>query len=372
MKQGRVLGIIFANVHDDLVSELTANRSMASIPFGGRYRLVDFLLSSFVNSGISKVGVIPKVNYHSLMDHLGSGKPWDLDRKNGGLYILPPYLKPGASINPGHIESLDSIKSYLSHSKEEYVVLCDADVVCNFDLKAMLKSHKETGADITIAYDHGPLPKSHRDIMSFETGQNNRINKILLSDKAGDICDYSLDIVIMKRNLVMDLVASAIEENRVHMWKDVFQPQVENLKIFGWKIPDPAWVIDSPESFAKANFDLLDPKIRSAVFTPGRPVYTKVRDDVPTKYGLNAKVSGSLIADGCVVDGTVKNSILFRGVKVGMGAVIENCIVMQDNIIEENVNMKYVISDKNVTVSQNTQLCGAKTQYMIIRKSAKV
>lgn len=372
MKQGRVLGIIFANVHDDLVADLTANRSMASIPFGGRYRLVDFLLSSFVNSGISKVGVIPKYNYHSLMDHLGSGKAWDLDRKSGGLYILPPYLKPGASANPGHIESLDSIKSYLSHSKEEYVALCDADVVCNFDLKAMLKKHRETQADITVAYKRGPLPKSQRDIMSFELDGDSRINKILLSDKAGTECNFSLDIIIMKRQLIMDIVSSAIEENHVHLFKDVFQPQVDSLKIYGYEIPDPAWVIDSPESYAKANFDLLDPKTRSEVFTPDRPVYTKVRDDVPAKYGLNASVSGSLVADGCVVEGTVKNSILFRGVKVGAGAVIENCIIMQDNEIGENVNMKYVISDKNVTVSQGTQLCGAETQYMLIRKSAKV
>lgn len=372
MNYGSVLGIIFANVHDDLVAELTANRSMASIPFGGRYRLVDFPLSNFVNSGICKVGVIPKYNYHSLMDHLGSGKPWDLDRKNGGLYILPPYLKPGAPNNPGHIESLDSIKSYLSHSKEEYVVLCDADVVCNFNLKEMIKHHIDTGADITIAYKHGPLPKNHRDIMSFEFAEDNRITKILMSDKAGTECDFSLDIIITKRRFIMDLVDSAIEENHRHMWRDIFLPGVDTLKIYGYEITAPTWVIDSPESYASANFALLDHKVRSEFFAQGRPIFTKVRDDVPAKYGLNSKVENSLIADGCVIEGTVKNSVLFRGVKIAAGTVVENCIIMQDNQIGKNVNMKYIISDKNVTVCDDRQLCGAETQYMIIRKSATV
>ena len=371
MKQGRALGIVFANVHDDLVADLTANRAVASIPFGGRYRIIDFVLSNFVNAGISKVGLIPKYNYHSLMDHLGSGKPWDLDRKSGGLYILPPYLRPGMSLNPGHIESLDSIRSYISHSKEEYIVLCDSDVVCNFDLKDMIKSHTKSGADITIAYKNGPLPKNYRDIMALQL-EKERITKISLPDKEGQICNFSLDVIIMNRLALLDMVSKAVEENATHMWRDLFLPRVESLKIFGYEVTAPAWVIDSPETYAKANFALLNPEIRKAVFAPERPVYTKVRDDVPAKYGLKSKVSNSLIADGCVVEGTVKNSILFRGVKVASGAVIENCIIMQDSFMGENVNMKYVISDKNVTVQKDRQLCGAETQYMYIRKSAKV
>lgn len=372
MKTNNVMGVIFANVHDDLVSGLTAVRSMASIPFGGRYRLVDFPLSNLVNAGISKVGIIPKYNYHSLMDHLGAGKPWDLDRKSGGLYILPPYLTSDVNLHSGHIDSLDGIKNYLSHAKEKYIILCDADVVGNIDLKKMLNSHFENKADITIAYKNGELPKSHRDIMTFETEENGRITDIKVPEEPGSICDFSLDVVIMERLLLMQLVAQAKEKNLKHLWQDVILPGVNDYKIYGYNVPECAWVIDSPESYAKANFALLDPEIRANVFDKERPIYTKIRDDVPTKYGLDSEVKNSLIADGCVIKGKVKNCVLFRGVKVGENTVLENCIVMQDTEIGNNVRMKNVIADKNVVVGENQELCGASTHYMYIRKSSTV
>ena len=152
MKNNNVMGVVFANVHDDLIRDLTEVRSMASVPFGGRYRMIDFPLSNLVNAGVSKVGVIPKYNYHSLMDHLGSGKPWDLDRKSGGLSILPPYLTSDVDMDSGHIDSLNTVMSYLRGSKEKYIVMCDADVVGNIDISKMLEAHFATDADITIAY----------------------------------------------------------------------------------------------------------------------------------------------------------------------------------------------------------------------------
>lgn len=372
MNRNDVMGVVFANVHDDLVSDLTAVRSMASIPFGGRYRLIDFSLSNLVNAGISRVGVIPKFNYHSLMDHLGSGKPWDLDRKSGGLSILPPYLTPEAHLISGHVDSLDSIRNYLERSKEKYIVLCDADVVSNIDLQKMLDSHFKNNADITIAYKHGKLPKSHRDIMSFEMDENKKINKIIMSDNFGSVCDFSLDVIIMQRTMIMELVRTAREQNASNLWQDVFQPRVNSLKIFGYEIKECAWVIDSPTSYAQANFSLLDPKIRNDLFAVQRPVYTKVRDDVPTRYGLDSKVSDSLIADGCVIEGRVENCVIFRGVRIEKGAVLKNCIIMQDTVIKNNVNMDCVITDKNVTVSDVRNLCGVPTHYMFIKKHAVV
>lgn len=372
MTHKKLLGIIFANVHDEFLPDLTVNRSMASIPFGGRYRLIDFPLSCLVNAGVSTVGIIPKVNYHSLMDHIGSGKAWDLDRKSGGIFILPPYLKARMSTNPGHIESLDSIMEFLKKSKEEDIILCDADVVGNIDIRDMYQNHKEKGADISIAYKKGVLPHNKGDVMAFETEPDGRITKIMLPRSAEKELSFSLDIVIMKRELVIKLVNEAMENNSLNMWKDIFMPKVNELKFYGYGVSSPIFVIDSKESYAEANFALLNPEIRREIFTPSRPIYTKVRDDVPAKYGLSAVTCNSLVADGCIIEGTVKNSILFRGAKVMKGAVVENSIIMQDTVIEENAALNYVITDKNVVITKDTDLKGAVSHFMYISKSTKV
>lgn len=372
MKSNNVMGIVFANVHDDLIHDLTKVRSMASVPFGGRYRLIDFPLSNLVNAGVSKVGVVPKSNYHSLMDHLGSGKPWDLDRKSGGLSILPPYVNSDVSLETGHIDSLSTIMSYLRASKEKYVVMCDADVVGNIDIGKMLKQHFNGDADITIAYKNGPLPKNHGDMMTFTFDDNKRVTKIRLSENNGVQCDFSLDVVVMERTLLISLVQAAKEENATRMWRDVFMNRVDTLKIFGYEVEEFAWVIDGTESYANANFALLNPKVRAELFNSKRPVYTKNRDDVPTKYGLNSKVKNSLIADGCIIDGNVTNCIVFRGVHVAEGATLTNCIIMQDSIIGRDADLKYVIADKNAEITEGRALCGAPTHYMVVRKRAKV
>lgn len=372
MKNNNVMGLVFANVHDDLIRELTEVRSMASVPFGGRYRMIDFPLSNLVNAGVSKVGIIPKSNYHSLMDHLGSGKPWDLDRKSGGLSILPPYVNSEVSMGTGHIDSLSTVMSYLRGAKEKYVVMCDADVVGNIDIEKIINNHKETGADITIAYKDGPLPKNKSDIMCLEMDKTGRVNKIRMSENYGVSCLFSLDIIIMERNLLMSLVKKAKEENAVRWGRDVFLAGVDTLKIYGYAVKEFAWVIDGTESYANANFALLNPKVRAELFASDRPIYTKNRDDVPTRYGLNSKVSNSLIADGCVIEGEVNNCIIFRGVKVEDGATLSNCIIMQDTIIRRAADLKYVIADKNTEITEGRALCGAPTHYMAIRKSAKV
>ena len=352
MKNNNVMGVVFANVHDDLIRELTEVRSTASVPFGGRYRLIDFPLSNMVNAGISKVGVIPKYNYHSLMDHLGSGKPWDLDRKSGGLSILPPYVTSNVSMQTGHIDSLSTIMSYLRGSKEKYIVMCDADVIGNINIENILKDHYSSGADITIAYKNGPLPKSNRDIMSFEMNDCGRVTKIRLSENYG--------------------VKGALEENMSRMWRDVFAAKVDSLKIHGYEVKEFALVIDGTESYANANFALLNPKIRAELFNPERPIYTKNRDDAPTRYGLNSAVKNCLIADGCVIEGEVSNCVVFRGVKIEEGAKLSNCIIMQDSIVKKDADLKYVITDKNTEITEGRALCGAPTHYMSIRKSATV
>lgn len=372
MRANDVFGIVFANVHDDLINELTSVRNMASIPFGSRYRLIDFSISNLVNAGVSRVAVMTQTNYRSLMDHLGNGKAWDLDRKTNGLYILPPFNIAGAGYSVGHIDSLNGSIDFIKESPMQYAVLCDADVVSNIDLNKVFKAHTKSGADITFCYKHGPLPKSHRDIMSFAFDKDNYVTDIRLESQAGIDSDFCLDIIVISKDLLIELATDAYARGGESLSRDVFQRCLGKYKMYGYEVTSYAAVMDSPENYVKANHDLLDYEIRKDLFNPERPVYTKPHDSMPTRYGPDSLTQNSLIADGCIIEGTVRNSILFRNVHVAKGTVVENCILMQDTVVEENANIKHITADKNVTITAERRLCGSPDFNLFIRKGAKV
>lgn len=366
------LGIIFANVHDNLISELTEKRSMASIPFGGRYRLVDFSLSNLVNAGISKVGIITRENYQSLMDHLGSGKYWDLDRKNGGIFILPPYSSYRMNIFRGHVDALAGIMTFLERSTEEYVVMCDADVVSNIDIEDMIERHKTSGADVTVACKTGKLPLNEKDIMILGTDKDGWVTNIETAEKSQKDVKFSLDIFVIKRELLIDWITSAARKSSVSLTRDVFIPKVGSMKMLAYNVDTFAEVIDSADSYVTISKKLLDPAVRRELFNADRPVYTKTRDDMPTRYGISAVAENSLIGNGCVIEGTVKNSILFRGVNVEKGAVIENCILMQGTKVGKNSILKNVTADKGVFINDGITLMGTDEKYVFIGKGKEI
>lgn len=372
MRKTNVMGIVFPNSHDELMGEMTELRSMGSLPFCGRYRSIDFSLSNLVNAGISKVGIVTKSNYQSLMDHIGNGIAWDLDRKSGGLVFLPPYSNTEAKVYKGHVDGLFGAMDFLKKSTEKYVVLCDCDVITNFDLSKMVERHIESGADITIAYKKGKMPENHHDVMSF-TLDGDKINGITFASSKVANCSYSLDITVLSRELLIDIVNRGYEHNLTSLARDVFHRGYRMYDMRGYEISDYAAVMDSPETYVRVTAEVIsDPEVRRQLFNPERPVFTKTRDDMPTVYGLESEVKNSLIADGCTIEGTVKNSVLFRGVKVGKGAVIENCIVMQDTVIDANVSLKYATIDKRVHIDDGKHLCGTEIYPIYVRKEAKV
>ena len=372
MRPNNIFGIVFANVHDDLINELTSVRNMASIPFGSRYRLIDFSISNLVNAGISRVAVMTKSNYRSLMDHLGNGKAWDLDRKTNGLYIMPPYNTVDTGYSVGHVDSLNGIIDFIKKSPMKYVVMCDADVVSNIDLNRVFSAHVSSGADVTFCYKYGPLPRSHRDIMSFTFGENLRITDIRLEKEAGMECDFCLDISIMEKDLLVKLATDAYARNGISLSRDVFQPNLHELNMYGYEITGYSAVMDSPQSYVRANHQLLDMSIRDELFNSERPVYTKTLDSMPTRYGPESRVENCLIADGCLIEGTVLNSILFRNVHVAKGAVVEDCIIMQDSVIESETNIKHITTDKDVVITKGNRICGTPDFNLFIRKGARV
>lgn len=372
MRKNNVLGIVFPNVHDELMGEMTERRSIGSLPFCGRYRIIDFSLSNLVNAGISKVGVVTKNNYQSLMDHIGSAKAWDLDRKSGGLYFLPPYSNTEAKVYKGHVDGLFGAMNFLRHSSEKYVVMCDCDVITNFDMNKMIKAHINSGADITIAYKKGIMPQNLHDVMAFEL-DGDKVTDIKFAATDSKDCCVSLDITIMSKDLLTEIIKEGYERNLTSLARDIYQKSLNKLDIRGYEITEYAAIMDSPETYAKVTAEVVNnPQIRRDLFCKSRPVFTKTRDDMPTIYGLDSDVKNSLIADGCVIEGTVKNSVLFRGVKVAKGAVVENSIVMQDAFIETGADLQFVTLDKKVIVGANKTLRGTETYPIYVRKNAKV
>lgn len=346
---------------------------MGSVPFGGRYRLIDFPLSNMVNSGISKVGVITKSNYRSLMDHLGTGKPWDLSRKREGMFILPPFnsAEDSGGLFANRIDALVGCASFISSSTNEYVLLCDCNTICNIDINLLFDAHEQSGADITVAYCHGTVPALN-NTMTFDLDSDGRIKEIAISSVGGEEGNYSLNVFLLKKSLLERLISQAASMHYTDFERDLIQANVGVLKICGYKTEGFVVTLDSLKSFYDANMALLDLNNRSELFCRKRPVYTKVRDEVPAIYGLGAAVKNSLVADGCKIEGTVENSILFRGVTIGKDAVVKNSIIMQGAYIGSGATLNSVIMDKISIIKPDKSLCGTNTFPVYVGKGIVV
>lgn len=368
------LGIIFPNSYDGLVPELVTERLMASIPFASRYRVCDFVLSSMARAGISNVSMPVRENYLSLMDHLGSGREWDLARKNGGLNIIPPFAQKDAKIYHGRVEALESIKGFLVSQTEKYVVMSDTNMIVNMDFSDLLTTHKKSGADITVVYRKMEIPESFRkpswgnDEFYYTLDvEGKRVKQLFVNPKREGIVNYSMNIYVMERERLIRLVDEAFVLGFTCFERDVIAPQIDMLDVQGYCYDGYAAHIHDMKSYFDENMKLLEDENLKGLFGPG-PVWTKVRDDNPTRYIKGAKVSNVMAADGCVIEGEVENSILFRGVKVKKGAKVKNCVLMQDTVIEENASVEYVITDKKVRITEGKALVGTETFQVFVSK----
>jgi len=365
-------GILFSNIHDNELKDLTINRTTASVPYGGRYRLVDFILSNLVNAGIFNVAIITKANYHSLMDHLETGKAWDLNRKNGGLSIFPPFACNSLkSVYRGKLEALIGIRKFLENAKQEYIVLADCNVVCSLDIKEIINKHIESSADITIVY-HNCKRISENDLV-LKLDKNSCVYDISIAIKDGyETSNIGLGIYIVKRDLLVKIVEDAYTHGNIDFEREYLQKNIDSIKICGYENKGYSVAINSIGEYYRANMALLNKVVRKELFYKNGNIYTKVKDTVPTKYGLNAVVKNSLIADGAIIEGTVENSIIFRGVKIAEGACVKNSIIMQSTIIEKNASLDYVITDKNVKITDGLILTGAESYPAVIAKDSVV
>lgn len=373
------MGIIFPNSYDALVPDLTNDRLMASIPFAGRYRMIDFVLSGMVNAGIDNISIIVRENYLSLMDHLGSGRAWDLTRKKGGLNIVPPYARKNSKVYSGKVDALASLLSYLKEKKEKYVVLADSHIAANFNFKEMIDQHIESGADITVAYEERPIPEDllHTDNISKRLYYSynldgNKITKMMINSKEEGVSNLGLNLYVIKRTLLIDLVNQAFVEGKSFFERDILNSNIGVLDIQGYKCTDYTARITGMRSYFEENMKLLDDENLDRLFISKRPIYTKVRDDNPTRYIKGATVKNVMAADGCLIEGHVENCVLFKGVQIEKGAVVKNCVIMQDTVIKAGANVEYVVADKDVTIGSNVELKGSSTFPIYIAKKRNV
>jgi len=369
-----VTGIILAQDRVDAMRDLTQDRTIASVPFGGRYRLIDFVLSNLVNSGVRDVGVVTKSNYYSLMDHLGSGKEWDLNRKNGGLSILPPSLGLPGSVQPnaGKIEALHGIINYIRNCGSKYIIVTDANIVANIDYNEMLEYHIEKHAYMTVLYQKDVFDQNRfKDNTFLQINEDGRITDVAINQTIQLHSNMLLGTFIIERELLDFLISQCTAHNRLNFERDIIQDMCNDLDIYGYSYDRYVEKIDSVDTFRKANMDLLDPAVRNELFQGGA-ILTKVRDEVPTYYGDASYVENSLIADGCIIKGRVENSIIFRSVIVEENAVIKNSIIMQDGTIMRRAAMEHCIVDKMVTVSEGRTLVGAESYPVVLAKNVMV
>lgn len=366
----KTLGVIFSNIHDKEINQLTAKRTLASIPFGGRYRLIDFALSNMVNSGISKVGVITKKNYQSLMDHVGNGKHWDLSRKNGGLMLLPPYNLSDNTLYKSRFDAICGIKHFLSRSDEEYVVMSDCDVVCNFNFAAAVQAHIDKHADITVVVykrKFGADEMCTRPVVEFDVDK--RVTRVATQSKISGTKSVLANILVVTRRFLLSLIDNAEELGYSSFSRDVLGKGCSKHRIFAYEFEGYYASIDSIANYYACSMELLDRNTRQELFhKDGAYIYTKVRDSAPARFAPTAKVGNSLIADGCDIEGEVHNSILFRGVKVAKGAVITDSIIFQDTEVGEGTRLNCVIADKQVRILRDRMLSGHATHPYFIAK----
>ncbi len=369
----KVMGLVFTN--ESSMGELTNKRNMASIPFGGRYRQVDFALSNLAAAGVRHIGIISRHNYQSLMNHIGPGEEWGLELEEGGLEFLTPYAMSTTDIYRGKLDALHSVMDFLEWGKEdEYVIMTDAAILSNIDLNDVLESHIQSGKDITVVTKTG-IANGYK-----------QLDLALKLDKKGEVCDIavdyvapkehlaSMDIFVLSKNWLIHQVREHIARNLFHMDRDLVLGlwQKGELSINVYQFQGIAMFNETVEEYFRNSLSLIDKRVRHDLFFYNHPVYTRVRDRVPTYYGENCAISDCVVADGCMLGGQVTDSILFRNVTVYPGAQVENCVVMNDTVIGEGAELKYVILDKDVTVRPGAKLFGTPTNPIIVKRGETV
>ena len=366
-----LMGIINNVCNEKLLKELMNKRSIGSVPFGGRYRLIDFILSNMVNSGIKNVGILVQNNVRSLMEHLKTGREWELDRKRDGLSILPPCaIRAVEDIPKGDLEVFNDNMDFIENSTQKYVIISDSNYIYNMDFNDALKFHIQKSADVTLIYKEiGNEIEEHTRKTTVSLNKEGLVKSMEINPLKSASHKECMEAYIMERELLIDLVSKCIAEGRYDFKRDCIARNINYLKIYGYEYKGYMANIHSVKTYYKYSMQLLDTNIAKELFYKAGLIYTSIKDQPPVKYASDSCVKNSLIANGCVINGYVENSILFRGVYVEKGAVVKNSIIMQNCIIQQGSDINNMILDKGVRITPKRQLMGAEDYPMVIEKT---
>ena len=366
------MSIIFASDNESKLNELTLHRTTASLPFGGRYRCIDFALSNLVNSAITTIGIITRSNYSSLMDHIRMGRDWDLNRKNSGIAVFPPYASnTSTNVFKGKIEALYGILDYIENSDDEYVVVTNSNIIASIDFDDVYEAHVASGADITML-TYTAQPTTSRRVL-VESDLSGRVRGMRITRTASEeYFEVGLFCYLFNRKQLIQLVEDSYERGKIDFERDILQANLDVLNIHAYKVKGHAALVDDIKSYYRESMAILESDVRDSLFDSVGKIFTKVKDSVPTRYCKEAKVVNSLIADGCKINGTVENSILFRGVVVEDGAEIRNSIVMEGGRIMKGSKLNYAITDKDVTVTEDKSIGGSEFYPVVVVKNKTV
>lgn len=358
------------------INQITYARPIASTPVGGRYRIIDFALSNMVNSGFTNVGIFAREKYRSLTDHVGSGKDWDLSRKKGGLFVFSPENTKNKNIysnKKGDIYNIFANIDYIERSEEEYILIAPSYMVCNIDYEKVIDYHKKSGNDITIVYKN--IDNANEDFegnSTLDIDESGRVINVGSNIGAFNNANISMETYIMKRQDLIDNIYTLVSRGNCSYLQDFISETVNRLNVGAYEHTGYLKCVNSVKSYFELNKELLNYDIANELLYSSRKIFTKEKNQSPTIYTDNAKVENSFVATGCIIEGTVKNSILFRKVHVKEGAVIENAVIMQNCTIDKDVQLNNVIFDKNVNIAQGKVLTGDENYPVIIEKNASI
>ncbi|WDH84701.1 glucose-1-phosphate adenylyltransferase subunit GlgD [Paenibacillus urinalis] len=364
----QLMGVVNLDHELDLMNELTYFRCGAAVPFAGRYRLIDFVLSNMMHSGVHNIALFVRRKYRSLMDHLGEGAPWDLDRKHGGLFILPPDWNDPTDRSKGDLQHFHNNRDFFLRGSGTHIIHTGSQHLYTVDYREMFNYHLETQADITLLYKRADeiLPEYESSIrMDVDNGWVTGMHG------EGGHPNIYLGAFIIEKQLFLKLIDHCIAHGHNHFFRDGIQNNLANLKIAAYAYTGYHAVINSVDSYYRNSLELLQQEQYNKLFKY-HEVHTKIKYEPPTRYLEQAEVHNSLIANGCVIGGTVENSIIFRGVKIHNGAQIHNSIIMQKCVIEENAVLENVILDKDVHLSVDRRLIGDAKKPYVIAKSSQI
>ena len=372
-----VLGLIIAFDTDNDLRELTDHRTVAAVPVGSRYRIVDFMMSNMVNSGIYRIGLLMKDKYQSLIDHIGNAKDWDLSRKNAGVTLLPPYSysKKASPLVTGEyrgkIDALAGAIDYLQKNRADYVVIADGDLIANVPLDEVIDMHEASGNDITM------VVSKRREASQFNTYCELNRKKEVVDIRVGDHNDgkckhTALGIYVMSRQYLIHLIADCVTHNYIHFERELLTRALNDGTVGAYVFNQYSMKVFDAKDYFQANMDMLDKDVRSEVFVRNRPIFTRIYDEAPAYYGDKADVSDSLIADGCSIEGKVVNSVLFRNVLVERDAEVKNSIIMDNGRILSGASLAHIITDREVTIREGRTMMGHENYPVVIAKNSVV